>query len=618
SDSDSDSKLSSPSTDKLTTHRRAASDSHLSPNGIGTRRLAPSPSMPFTAMPAEDVTAYFESITAQLAIQRTSNAFLIHQSNLALKNMLGYPPEDDLPSQNLTDFIHPEDIKKFKLTINMLENKHPPGALLIRWKNQAGEYIWLSWNFVARNNVIYGEGRITHDYVNYLHRSNALNQALVTHTRATNSHVLHDVRSEMNPGQIAVQLALQIIKVIDDTTDQQKLDELQEYLALIAASFDNALHILDNSLEIAKLQAGGYKAKIEITDLHKIISDITKVQQPKMQQKKLKLELQFPATLSFVKTSGFWVNAILVNLINNAFKFTDKGSITVKVETDDEDKASHLIKFSVTDTGAGMTEAELARIFKPFAQANERTYEQNGGTGLGLTICKLALEMLGSELEVTSKKDKGTTFSFSLACPTPTAEEVSHYQENLKKLAEEKSLNEFKLTEQEQKNTRILLAEDNNVAKRVALKVLSNLGFDLENNVIWAKNGKVAVDFFKKESFNIVLMDWQMPEMNGLQATQAIRKHEKEMALARTPIIGLSANARKEDPETATKAGMDGYLTKPIKLDTLEQTIATQLRAAESGKTLVGTGNRFFKEGTGNGRTCQRTCATTEDTCLLQ
>jgi two-component system sensor histidine kinase/response regulator len=245
---------------------------------------------------------------------------------------------------------------------------------------------------------------------------------------------------------------------------------------------------------------------------------------------------------------------ILVNLTNNAIKFTEQGSITLQGVLLQQKDERALIQFSVKDTGIGMSSEQQAKLFRPFSQADSSTTRRYGGTGLGLSISKQLVEMMGGEISVESQINHGSTFQFSVWVEV---------DQSLTADTSPSTVDYDQITDQ-LKGLEVLLVEDNIVNQMVAKEVLTSAGII----VTIANNGQEAVEAAQRYPYHLILMDIQMPILDGYEASQQIRKLE---GYRDTPIIAMTANAMRGDREKAIQAGMNDHLTKPIDVDLLYQ-----------------------------------------------
>ncbi|UII29194.1 response regulator [Fulvivirga maritima] len=357
------------------------------------------------------------------------------------------------------------------------------------------------------------------------------------------STMSHEIRTPMNAVIGMTHLLLQ----------EEKLPHQEENLKTLQFSAENLLVLINDILDFNKITAGKITLETVPFNLKELANNIRKSFQFKAQEKQIRLAFIYdndiPERLIGDTTR---INQILVNLVGNAVKFTSEGSvrITIQLLKDSQHEAS--ISFSVKDTGIGIPEEYQANIFERFTQAEKETTRKFGGTGLGLAITKKLLELHNSDIELISKANEGSEFRFNITFPKAQKDPItdSPKTENVKELA----------------NLKILLVEDNVVNQLIATKFLENW----EINVEVADDGQQAIEKLKNNTYNLVLMDLQMPVLDGYEATTAIRK---DAAYDHLPIIALTADATTNIKEKVMKVGMNDFLTKPINPEELRTKI---------------------------------------------
>jgi PAS domain S-box-containing protein len=364
------------------------------------------------------------------------------------------------------------------------------------------------------------------------------------------AHMSHEIRTPMNG-------ILGIASLLSKT----HLDKQQRnYLKMIQEAAGNLLVIVNDILDLEKIVAG----KLQMERIaFKIVDKIATTSQSfiyKAEEQELGLIFQnsIPADL-VVKGDPYRLSQVLNNILSNALKFTEQGHINISTALAERTDDSAIVEIIISDTGIGISESRLQSIFEPFEQADAAISRKYGGTGLGLTISKNMIEMQGGELMVQSKEGKGSAFTIRI----PYHLSLEAMQEND---------NEQEIDYKSLGAKRILVAEDVELNQYLARHILESWDFE----VAIAVNGREAIDLLLKESFDCILMDVQMPEMDGIEATQRIRKLPDPVK-STIPIIALTANALKGDSEKYLAAGMNDYLAKPFNEETLFRVIYRNL-----------------------------------------
>jgi CheY-like chemotaxis protein len=336
--------------------------------------------------------------------------------------------------------------------------------------------------------------------------------------------------------------------------------EQKEYLGIIRNSALSLLTLINDILDFSKIEAG--KLDLEHIDfsLRDVLSSSLKPFAQRAAAKRLKLDCRIaPETPQLLVGDPGRLRQILVNLVDNALKFTDKGEIVVQVVVSQLSDCKATLLFSVSDTGIGIPKDKQGVIFQPFIQADGSTTRKYGGTGLGLAICRHLVKLVEGEIWVDGDVGAGSTFSFTANLELSKSAPV-----DLAPAAKTAAPNG-----DARRGLRILMAEDNTVNQKLVTRLLEKRGY----SVVTVADGHEAVAALEKEQFDVVLMDVNMPSMGGFEATAAIRKRERETPAPPVRIIAMTASAMKGDRERCLSAGMDGYVSKPIRDKELFETI---------------------------------------------
>jgi len=525
-----------------------------------------------------DFERFFNLIPDLACIVSTDGYF--KKVNPAWETTLGYTQEEMLRTR-MMELIHPDDLQHTVNEAAKQSREYRTKHFVNRYRCKNGSYKIFNWTttFNRDDSTRFGVARdITEQRQSEesLRQSeDALQRAKEVAERANRSkgeflaNMSHEIRTPMNG----------VIGLTDLALDTELTVEQREYMEGVKSSADSLLRILNDILDFSKIEAGKLEFETIEFDLRQTIEAVCTVLGNRAAAKNLALSFDLsPGVPSSVLGDPGRLKQILINLTGNAIKFTERGEVAIGVELLSQTAQEVELQFSVKDTGIGIPLAKQQHVFRAFAQADSSSTRTFGGTGLGLTISSQLVQMMRGRIWLESEPGRGSTFHFTVRLGIAPAALGAELRPDFSLLEGRSVLVvDADLADSGRAALHILVVEDNPVNRLVATRVIENRN----HTVRTAANGAEALEMIEKEQFDCLLMDVQMPVMDGFETTAAIRNRERGSG-EHLPIIAMTARAMAGDQEHCLAAGMDGYLTKPIKAKDVFATIDRVFRTLKT------------------------------------
>ena len=484
--------------------------------------------------------------------------------NAGAQRVKGYAAQD-IVGRHFSQFYLPEDVAAGKPQRSLAIAAERGQCVEDGWRvRNDGSRFWAAVTITpirGEGGELRGFAKLIQDITERNRSEEALAQAKKT-AEAANvaksqflANMSHELRTPMNA----------IMGMTDLALGEDLSPTLRDYLQTVKQSADGLMELLNEILDLSRIEAGGFQLEVIPFDLRTIVEQVAKTLGVRAYEKGLELACDLGDVPTRLLGDSLRLRQVLVNLVGNAVKFTAKGAVVVSAQLESREPQGVALQFAVADTGIGITPEDQERIFAPFTQADASTTRRYGGTGLGLTITRRLVGAMGGRVWVESRPGEGSTFRFTARFGL---------QEGLEEVAEALGIQEqaaktagsapAATAKAPSRLLQVLVAEDTAANQKVVAYVLGKRGHAIEV----AHNGQQALEALDRRDFDVVLMDVQMPVVDGFEATQAIRRLA-DPKKARLPVIAMTAYALKGDVDRCLNAGMDGYISKPIKGDEL-------------------------------------------------
>jgi PAS domain S-box-containing protein len=479
--------------------------------------------------------------------------------NEAWQKVLGYSIQE-LEGAPMLPLVHPDDVGETHGHMERMRSEDEVMGFVNRYRHRDGHYRHLEWRARRVGDMVFGVARDVTDRLAFEAEMSAAKQAAEAANQAKSdflANMSHEIRTPLNG----------VIGVVDALSRTELTPAQREMVALIESSGETLERLVSDILDVSKIEAGRLEIEQRVFDLRDELSSVIELHQVRAQEKNLSFRASYGARArGEFHGDSTRIKQVLGNLLSNAVKFTAAGEVRLAIDAEDGDTPGQpcRLSFEVSDTGVGFDAEAGARLFQRFSQADTTITRRFGGTGLGLSICKALVEMMGGEIEAQSTVGRGSLFRVTI--PLARNQALEAYDARLTTIRPDTARANGCHVADRDGPLRILLAEDHPINQKVVGLILAPYAAE----ITIVENGAEAVEAMRTGAFDLVLMDMQMPVMDGLAATRAIRRYENSPAgRPRTPIVMLSANAMSQHRLDALAAGADLHIAKPVAAATL-------------------------------------------------
>ncbi len=527
--------------------------------------------VPFPTMSGQDqdltheLSTFFDVSLDMLCI-RDLDGFIVMVSQ-SWETALGYRP-DELIGTRVLDMVHPDDLPATWGSVDTVESKVTGGGIINfinRYRHKAGHYRKLEWRARRHGDRIYAVARDVTERIAMQEALVAAKDAAEAASRAKDdflANMSHEIRTPLNG----------VIGIVDALARTDLSPDQREMVDLIQTSGVTLERLVSDILDVSKIEAGKLDIETRPFDLDEALTPALDLMGARAEAKEIGFHVERgPGARGLFLGDSTRIGQVLSNLLSNAVKFTHQGEVHVRISVSGRAARMAMLKLEVTDTGVGFGADEGAQLFQRFSQADTTITRRFGGSGLGLSISRSLIEMMGGEIEAHSVLGQGSRFTVTL--PLARVESLEAYDTRRASSAANDA-GKARSTDLPARHLRVLLAEDHPTNQRVVQLILASQGMV----VMTVGDGAQALEAMRSGGFDLVLMDMQMPIMDGLTATRAIRDLEAASATGRVPIVMLSANAMDIHRDQALSAGADLHVPKPITAQSLLAAIEAVVR----------------------------------------
>jgi PAS domain S-box-containing protein len=461
--------------------------------------------------------------------------------NPAVMVVLGYEP-DSLVKKNFFDYINPQSVAQFKKDFKKCTKLPYSKNVEFQFKTSEGSYTYLEFNSINLKHKEGFEGFIL-DCRDIEQRKRDAEELLRAKEAKEKflANMSHEIRTPIN----GIGGMVNLLSGTNPTAEQEK------FLGAIKNSTDNLKVIINDILDLSAIESGKLNFEKIGFKLSNLLPQVVETFIPQAEHKRVALTYNLPKKADPILLGDpVRLSQVLINLISNAIKFTFSGEIGINVKFKQESKKKVITSFEVSDTGIGIPQDKLKSIFDTFRQADESVTRKFGGTGLGLSIVQQLIDLQGGQISVKSKENKGSTFTITLPYDLGSDQDLIH---------DKGSASKTEAVDSKLPGMRVLLVEDNDINRLYAANLMKNWDCEIDQ----AENGLICIEKLNRKDYDIILMDIQMPVMDGFEATRSIRNNF-DPPKSKTPIIALTANAIRGDNEKCITVGMNKYLSKPF------------------------------------------------------